>query len=136
MPRFSQWTIRLSFGYLLLGFTVGGLLLIHKGVPFYAPLWGWLPAHMEFLLVGWIVQFVLGVAFWIFPRLRPGPRRGNVPLAVASIVMLNAGIWLVVGGTTWRGPAALLITGRFLQVAAAVTFMAAQWARVMPFPEE
>jgi hypothetical protein len=91
---------------------------------------------MEFLLVGWIIQFVLGVAFWIFPRLRPGPRRGNVPLAVASLVFLNAGIWLVVGATTWRGPTAMLIAGRALQVLAVLAFMAAQWARIMPFPEE
>ncbi|MEJ2750657.1 MAG: hypothetical protein P8183_22540 [Anaerolineae bacterium] len=60
MPRLSRWYIRLAFIYLLLGFTVGGLLLANKGVPFYPALWGWLPAHIEFLLMGWIAGAAVG----------------------------------------------------------------------------
>ncbi len=56
MPRLSQWIIRTAFIYLLLGFTFGALLLAHKGVPLHPALWSWLPAHIEFLLMGWIVQ--------------------------------------------------------------------------------
>ncbi|WP_374686031.1 hypothetical protein, partial [Promineifilum sp.] len=95
MPRLSQWYIKLAFGYLLLGFTLGALLLAHKGQPLHPALWGWLPAHIEWLLIGWVAQLTLGVAFWILPRFWKEPRRGNTTGAYVALVLLNAGIWLV-----------------------------------------
>ena len=68
MPRLSQWIIRATFIYLLVGFTVGAFLLAHKGVPLHPALWSLLPAHIEFLLMGCVVQLTMGVAFWILPR--------------------------------------------------------------------
>lgn len=68
MPRLSQWLIRTALIYLLLGFTLGALLLTHKGIPLHPALWSWLPTHIEFLLMGWIAQLTMGVAFWILPR--------------------------------------------------------------------
>ena len=51
MPRLSQWYVKLSFGYLLAGFTVGALLLANKGRPIHPALWGLLPAHIECCLL-------------------------------------------------------------------------------------
>ena len=68
MPRLSQWYIRSAFIYLFLGFTIGALLLANKGIPLHPALWGWLPIHIEFLLIGWLLQLILGMAFWILPR--------------------------------------------------------------------
>jgi hypothetical protein len=69
--------IRTALGYLAVGFFVGALLLAHRGVP----LADWLPRlrsiHAELLLLRWTAQLVLGVAFWILPRFRHGPGRGN-----------------------------------------------------------
>lgn len=62
--------------YLVLGFTLGLLLLVNKGVPIHPALWRLLPAHAEFLLLGWTLQLALGVAYWILPRF--GTRRGAV----------------------------------------------------------
>ena len=60
MPLLSQWMVRTALIYLILGFTFGGLLLTHKGIPLHPSLWAWLPAHIEFLLMGWIVQLTMG----------------------------------------------------------------------------
>lgn len=131
MPSLSQWYVKMSFGYLLLGFTVGGLLLAHKGHPFLPALWAWLPAHIEWLLIGWVAQLTLGIAFWIMPRYWKEPRRGNTTGAYLAIVLLNAGIWFVTFGMiVYRAPWVVAI-GRVLEVAAAVSFAHAIFPRVV-----
>ena len=122
MPRLSRWYIRLAFVYLLLGFTVGGLLLAHKDIPIHPALWGWLPAHIEFLLMGWIAQLMMGTAFWIAPRFQEPPRRGNETGAQVAIVLINLGIWLVAAGSLLNEPRWLAFVGRLLEVGAAVSF--------------
>ncbi|MCL4261831.1 MAG: hypothetical protein KJ069_01380 [Anaerolineae bacterium] len=131
MPRLSQWIIRAALIYLLLGITIGALLLAHKGVALHPILWAWLPAHIEFLLMGWIVQLTLGVAFWILPRYWQQLRRPNEGYAQAAVVLLNVGIWLVVAGTTFRAGAWVLFAGRLAEMAAVLFFAAHAWGRVV-----
>ena len=131
MPRLSQWIIRTAFIYLLLGFTFGALLLTHKGIPLHPALWGWLPAHIEFLLIGWIVQLTMGVAFWILPRYWKHPRRPNEIYAQIAFILLNLGIWLVVAGTTFRVGSWVLLAGRVVEVGAVVFFALHAWKRIV-----
>jgi hypothetical protein len=53
MPRLSCWCLRASLLHLLVGFTLGALLLFHKGVPVHPAFWQLLPPHIECLLLGW-----------------------------------------------------------------------------------
>jgi hypothetical protein len=129
MPRLSVWFIRASLLYLLLGFFFGALILVQKGIPFYAPLWYLFPLHMEFLLIGWLAQLALGVAFWIIPRFGSGSPRGPVGLIWASFGLLNAGI-LTTALQYWL-PAAMWI-GRMAEVLAAVLFVIGSWRRIKP----
>jgi hypothetical protein len=131
MPRLSVWFVRTALLYLTTGFTFGGLMLANKGMP-YAPLvWALLPAHIEFLLVGWMVQLALGVGFWILPRFSAGSR-GNVSLAWASYGLLNLGIWMVAAVGVFRLPEALIVAGRALEIGAAISFALHVWGRVRP----
>lgn len=131
MPRLSQWIIRAAFIYLLLGFSVGALLLAHKGVPLHPALWRWLPAHIEFLLMGWVVQLTMGVAFWILPRYWQKPRRPRAILAQIAFILLNFGIWLVVAGTTFRSGSWFLLAGRIFEVCAVMLFALHAWKRIV-----
>lgn len=131
MPRLSQYIIRVALIYLLLGFTVGGLLLFHKGLPFEPLLWSWLPAHMEFLLVGWVLQLVMGVAFWTLPRFWVSPRRPNESYVWVAFILLNVGIWLVVIGTTFHAGNWFILAGRIAELVAVVFFAAHSWRRVV-----
>ena len=110
------------------GFTLGGLLLAHKGQPFWPSAWLRLPPHIEFLVLGWMAQLALGVAFWILPRY-PGGSRGNESLAAASIVLLNLGIILVALQSFAPG---LLLAGRVCELAAGALFALHAWGRVRP----
>ena len=62
MPRLSVWMIRTALVHLLVGFTLGALLLANKGVPIHPMVWRLLPIHIELLLLGWTLQLALGVA--------------------------------------------------------------------------
>jgi hypothetical protein len=114
--------IRTAFVYLILGFTFGGLLLTHKGIPLHPSLWAWLPAHIEFLLLGWIVQLTMGIAFWILPRYWKNPRRPNENYAKAAFLLLNLGIWLVVAGTTFRLGRGAIFPGRIFEFGGVALF--------------
>lgn len=131
MPRLSQYMVRAAFFYLLLGITIGALLLAHKGQPIHPALWGWLPAHIEFLLMGWVVQLTIGVAFWILPRYWEKPRRGNETYAQIAFVLLNLGVWLVVTGTTFRAGRWFLVLGRAAEGGTAVFFALHAWNRIV-----
>ncbi len=143
MPTLTIWAARASLLHLVAGFTFGGLILANKGVPLHPALWALLPAHIEFLLLGWIAQLALAVAFWILPRFRgrgsrsrarefAKGRRGNVVLAWASVALLNAGVLLAgFGRLIGPGPPTLLL-GRLLTAAAALTFALHAWPRVKP----
>ncbi len=130
MPRLSCWFIRSALIYLALGFTLGGLLLFHKGVPLHPVLWRWLPAHIEFLLLGWMVQLVMGVAFWILPRFGTG--RGHEAAAWLAYGLLNVGIGMTGVGLALGMPALVPLLGRMAEAGAAVAFAMHAWPRIKP----
>lgn len=131
MPRLSVWMLRAALLYLSAGFTFGALLLAHKGVPFAPWLWQLLPAHIDFLLVGFVIQLAAGTAFWILPRYRV-EQRGNPLLAWLSFGLLNAGILAVGAQAAFGLPSAWLLAGRTAEALSALLFVAYAWRRVKP----
>ncbi len=135
MPRVRVWFLRTSLVCLGLGFTLGALMLAGKGLGTNL---AWLrlrPAHVEFLLFGWTVQLVMGVAVWILPRF--GVRRSPVRHAATAWLafgLLNVGVLLAGVGPLAGGAAgpALALTGRLAEAGAAIAFAGHVWARVTP----
>ena len=126
MPRVCAWFVRASLIHLMIGFTLGALLLADLGLPGAGPRWlaEFRPLHVETLLFGWVVQLVMGVALWIFPRFGvPRSPHGRPGLAWAAFALLNAGV--VIAGLT---PA--VFAGRLVEVGAAGAFAANLWGRV------
>jgi hypothetical protein len=130
MPRLSIWFVRAALLYLLLGFTIGALMLWHKGIPFHPLVWRLLPAHIEFLFFGWIVQLAMGVAYWILPRFRT--ERGNRALAWSAFVLLNLGVWLVGIAPLLNAPVLVHFGGRLAETGAAIAFALHVWPRIKP----
>jgi hypothetical protein len=129
MPRASVWFIRAALVYLVLGFTLGALLLVNKAIGFSAGIWRWLPVHLEILLVGWFVQLVMGVAYWIFPRFgMTRVARGRESLAWLALVLVNVGVWLAASGWLAANSAAM-VAGRAAELAAAVLLAVNIWSR-------
>ncbi len=129
MPRLASWFVRASMVYLLVGFTLGALMLAQEGVPFGPPILIVLTIHMEFLLVGWLIQLAMGVAFWILPRFGTGAPRGNENLVWAAFFLVNLGV-LLTALQLWLAPA--LLEGRVAEIAGVGLYIAGAWARVKP----
>lgn len=133
MPRWTRWYLRAAFCWLLLGFSVGSVLLAARGTGWNVPWPPLLGMHQDALLVGWLLQFTLGVAWWMLPRHATGPERGPEAPVAAAWVLLNLGLSLVMGGG-WLGAAALLVTaGRILELAAVLAFGWNIVPRIKPF---
>lgn len=130
MPRPTVWFLRSALLHLALGFTFGGLLLWNKGVPLDPLLWRLLPAHIEFLLLGWTAQLAFGVAYWILPRIQLS--RGAVWPVWLTFALLNAGVWLAGIGGSLAAPDWVLLAGRLCEAGATIVFAVHAWPRVRP----
>lgn len=130
MPRLSRWFIRASLIHLTAGFTLGGLLLIQKVTTVHPLLWRLMPAHGELLLIGWILQLTMGVAYWILPRFSRPPVRGNAVAAYSAFFLLNAGVVLSALGPALARWAVLGLAGRGGTALAALAFAFNAWPRV------
>lgn len=132
MPRLSIWAIRIALSYLGIGFTLGALMLATRGTAAAATIGQLRPLHAELLLVGWMVQLALGVAYWILPR-QPGAERGDERLAALALLLLNLGLWTAGLGGTFGAPSPLVMLGRAAELAAALAFAIHAWSRARPY---
>jgi len=149
MPGTSRTFVKASILYLCLGAVVGALLLINRWIPLEPRIAALKTSHVEMLVVGWLTQLIMGVAWWLFPPLpiglhpdasslaRRGQRqRGSEPLFWATFVFLNTGVllWAIcepLFGWTQRTVFGFLagVSGLFL-AAAGLAFVLNMWSRV------
>ncbi|WP_142715720.1 cbb3-type cytochrome c oxidase subunit I [Fodinibius sediminis] len=133
MPAPSRWLIRSAYTCLLVGMIVGAVMLVHKAYPLHPAIWSLLPVHIELLVVGWIVQFTMGTAYWILPRYLKDSSRGNARLARLMFLLLNIGIVVVIADRLIVSTLPLAIMGRLCEVAAVVLFISLHWQRIVTY---
>ena len=133
MPRLSVWFVRTALVYLAIGFALGAIMLAAPGLRLGVPTARLLPAHIEFLLTGWMIQLALGVAFWILPRFRVGPERGREEIAWVSYALLNIGVVTAAAGAVIGLPPVVPSIGHAAQGLAAGAFALHAWPRVKVF---
>ncbi len=133
MPAQTIWMIRLSLIYFLLSALIGGLLLIHKTMSLHPALWLLLPLHYEMAIWGWMVQFVMGTAYWMLPRFLKGKIRGPAKPAWWMFILFNAGLLLLLISFLAPGANALAPAGRFLMMTAILLFCYLMWNRIASF---
>ena len=127
--------IRLSLLFLLVGIGLGALLQVRAAMGLTPWPYAAVTIHTHLLTVGFLLNMVMGVAHWMFPRLPGATPSGAArdPLAWSNLVSLNVGLLLRVSSEPWRGqPWAdpLLIVSAALQALGALLFVAAIWRRV------
>lgn len=132
MPTVSVWFIRCALVCLSMGFTIGAVILFNKAVPVIPSAWNFLSMHIELLLLGFILQLTMGVAFWIFPRLQTFTDRGDEKKAILAFVFLNIGIGIC-SVSPFFSLSYLSLIGRFFQLTAVILFLTHLWPRVYPF---
>ena len=149
MPVTSRISVKASIIYLALGAALGAVLFVHRWVPLGSAVNALLASHVQFLVVGWLTQFIIGVAWWLFPPLAIGLRpdtglparrgqaqRGSESLFWVGLACLNTGVLLRALCEplyTWTRIDLFStlsdLSGLFLLVAA-ILFVINLWARV------
>ncbi len=136
MPTLSRWLIRTA---LICGggaFLVGLALAIAPLRTAYPALAAAGPSYIHLLVVGWITQLIMGVAYWMFPRVQRHPAPSSDWPGWIVYGSLNIGLACrLIGepmvGTRSGGPAGwLLPMSAALQLIAMLTFVMRIWPRV------
>ena len=134
MPKLSVWFVRASLVYMGVGFLFGSLILHHKGIPIYPWTWRLLSPHVEIMIFGWTLQFVMGIAFWILPRFSGEGRYGKSMLGWWSLILINSGV-LLSAVSSWFADYPLILAGRVCTLSAIILFILLIWSRVKPLSD-
>ena len=133
MPTLSRWFLRAGF----VALTLGLLLELGLAWPFpgsaASPVAALYRVAVHLLTVGWLLQVMAGVAFWMFPRHPDHPPRGNPMIGWAAFTLLNVGLALRAVGEPWSdfgGPGAILVGAAICQFTAVVLLVGLLWPRV------
>jgi hypothetical protein len=133
VPAQSIWMIRSSLICLVAASVAGGLILVNNSADLHPAIWSLLPLHYEFAIWGWLVQFVMGTAYWMFPRFLSTPNRGNTEAAWTMVVLLNGGLLILAVSGWMQGGDFMAGTGRALIALSVVTFVLLMWKRAVSY---
>jgi fluoride ion exporter CrcB/FEX len=139
MPPIARSFVKAAFLYFLAAFLLGALMMLDRWLDFSRWLGALTMSQLHLLVVGWITQLAIGVAYWIFPRFlkEQDPRpRGSDALAWFVLASLNAGLLLrfavepfyLMGAQPWL--AALMALAGVLQALSAFAFGWIIWGRI------
>lgn len=133
MPFLSVLLVRTGLCWLAAGATMGALLLASKALPLPAGVFRLFHVHSEAVLIGWMVQLAMGVAWWILPKFPRLPERGPDAPVWAAWLLLNAGVLLAGVGRSLGASDGVVMAGRSAELLAAAAFAAAAWPRIKAF---
>jgi len=134
MPFVPRLFIRTALIWFALGLVWAAAIMLIKVTDSTELRHTFITAHTHMLLVGFFMNIVMGVAFWMFPR--PQDKKMNEPLAVVAYTLLNAGLALRVGfewaQEEYQGQVygAILGTAGVLQALGGLLFLGVIWPRV------
>jgi hypothetical protein len=134
MPFVPRLFIRTALAWFAIGFVWAAVIMLIKVADRTELRQAFITGHAHILLVGFFVNIVMGVAFWMFPR--PPDRKLNEPAAVVAYALLNIGLVMRLavewahaeyGGQLYG---AILGTSGVLQALGGLLFLAVIWPRV------
>lgn len=136
MPPLVRWYVKSAFVYFALALFGGLMLAVQTAfdLPFDVPALG--PVYFHLLMVGWVTQLIVGVAYWMFPKQSADNPRGSEALGWAIYITLNLGLALRVVGEPLAaarpesGAGWLLAISAILQLIAGWLFVGNTWGRV------
>lgn len=136
MPVLTRWFIKTSLVCFVAALVVGVAQMAPGPLGLPPGLAAAGPVYVHLLVVGWITEMIFGVAYWMFPKHSPEEPRGSARLAIASYLLLNAGLLARVlgeplhtlhpaAGLGWTLPASAV-----LQWLGGMAFVLNTWPRV------
>jgi hypothetical protein len=89
--RYQRWMIKTALVYLFLGILIGLLTFLSGRIPQLAWISKWRTVHVHLILVGSVIQIIMGVALWMFPRRKEPPGWTTEREGMTLYVGFNAG---------------------------------------------
>ena len=136
MPRLTRWFLKTALFNLILALLLGLLLSARTIWTLPAVVGGMGPVYFHLFMVGWVIELIFGVVYWLFPRFSKERPRGYERLGYATYALLNTGLALRVIGEPMNAiqPRAvwgwLLAFSALLQWLAGLGFVINTWPRI------
>jgi cbb3-type cytochrome oxidase subunit 1 len=136
MPLLTRCFIKVGLVYFVVALSMATLGLAQPLFNLPAWLMSLRPVYLHLLMVGWILQLIIGVVYWMFPKQSREHPRGNEQLGWMVFWMLNIGLLLrafgepLVMSFPQTNAGWVLLLSALLQLAAGLGFIANTWGRV------
>ena len=136
MPTLSRWFIKAGLVYTVLGLLMATLVIAQPVLGLPPQLMSLRPVYLHLLMVGWVTQLIMGVAYWMFPKYSKESPRGSERLGWLIFILLNLGLIIRTIGEPLAvlqpesGMSWLLVVSAVCQLAAGWMFVANTWQRV------
>ena len=77
MPRLTRYFIKTALVYLAVAVAIGLLLAARSTVDLPAELLALSPVYFHLFMVGWVMQLIFGMLFWMLPKYSRERPRGH-----------------------------------------------------------
>ncbi|TGM37847.1 hypothetical protein [Leptospira biflexa] len=132
-PLPSVWLLRISLLYFLMGTIIGALLMLQKVFVWKVSLWYLLPIHYSMMIWGFFVQFIIGTAYWMFPKHLSNLPRGPKFQAWLVFFCYNFGFVCLLFSMMIPFSFHLETVGKILMCLAIVIFIKLIWVRSISY---
>lgn len=132
--KYQRLLVKTSIFYLLVGVILG--IFIQLGYRYSAFKWAlfWRTTHVHLLLVGFVLQMIMGVAIWMFPRRKVPPYWTPELQGMILYFLLNTGTIIRTVGEPFRNKWVwaywLWMIGSIAQVLSIFYFIALVYPRI------
>ena len=135
MPILTRVFVKTALVYLIAALFAGVLLAARTVFNTADSLAALTPVYFHLFMVGWVLQLIFGMIYWMFPKYTRERPRGNDAITWAVYYLLNAGLLLRVVGESMQAAAGgswgwLLPASALLQWLAGVLFVINMWPRI------
>lgn len=92
MPTLTRIFIKTGMIYFLLAMVVGVALAAPTLFSLPTAVAALRPVYFHLFMVGWVLQLIIGIAYWMFPKLSKERPRGSEALGWLVYACLNIGL--------------------------------------------
>jgi hypothetical protein len=136
MPLLTRCFIKAGLLYFVVALSMAVLLMAQPLLKLPVSLSGLQPVYLHLFMVGWVLQLIIGAAYWMFPKQSREQPRGSERLGWMVFITLNLGLLLravgepLVASFPEMRAGWLLVVSAALQLLAGLGFIANTWSRV------
>ena len=94
MPALSRYFIKIGLLYLIAGLLMGVIMRLQPVMNWSGQIQLLRPVYLHLIFIGWVTQLIMGVGYWMFPKLSREKPRGNERIGWAVLILLNTGLIL------------------------------------------